>query len=89
MANQLAAIPWEVDTTGTLTENRIKVKEFYWLAPTNSGDELIVNDIDGNVVLYAIAEANGQSQVFYKGGVWYQGLVLDTLDSGTLFIDFK
>jgi hypothetical protein len=89
VANQLSAIPWEVDTVGVLIASGIKVKAFTWTAPTSLGDELILHDSQGNVVLHAIAEADAQSQVYYKGGVWYDGLTLDTLDSGVLYIDFK
>lgn len=89
MANQLSTIPWEVDTPGVLIDSKAKVKEFYWFAPDSTGDELILNDRNGNVVLRCVAEADGQSQAFYKGGTWYDGLTLDTIDSGILYIDLR
>jgi hypothetical protein len=90
VANSLSGTTWKCDTVGVLSPGQVAVKSFYWLAPVADGDVLIVKDNAGRVVLHAIAEAAGQSQYFYKGGkFWVPGLTLDTLTSGTLFIDIR
>jgi hypothetical protein len=88
VANQLAANPWTLDTEGAIYTGHIRIKTIHWAIPVAAGDELLLLDRDGNTIVTAVAEADGQSQIF-RLGAWYNGLTLDTLDSGTVLVHFR
>lgn len=90
MANVFKGMQWKLDTesaTAVFT-GQVNFDSFYWEAPDSVGDDLVVTDGDGNVVLQAKCEAAGQSQYFFVSG-WAKGLALLTLDSGTLFVNIN
>lgn len=88
MANQLSANPFKLDTVGTVFAGKIKIVAVEWNEPTDQGDALILNDIDGNNIINTLAEADGQSQFRRLTPAWYNGLVLATLTSGTVLVHF-
>lgn len=88
MANQVNPEVWILDSTGSVYEPHVKVKTFIWETPDNQGDALILKNQDGDVILSAVCEADGQSQIL-RMGKWFHGLVVDTIDSGTLYVYFN
>ena len=58
-----------------------------WVKPTTDGDDLLISDTAGNEIFAEAAIANvGASIVFARKAFPVEGLVLTTLDSGTVYI---
>jgi len=89
MANQVAANPMELDTVGTILTSKIAIVAVEWASPVSQGDDMVLSDVNGNQIVAAVCEAAGQSQFRRFEPAWYDGLVLTTLDSGTVFVHFR
>jgi hypothetical protein len=89
MANDVQGNPWVIDTASAtaLTSNLVKISRMVWREPTTVGHALSVTDANSKEVWdeYAIAAGNG---INYEREVenWVNGLIVPTLDSGTLLI---
>lgn len=89
MANNMSGEVWALDTASAdpVYTPHVKIKVIIWETPAAQGDQLILNTVDGNVILNATCEADGQSQI-YRLGKWYHGIVVDTIDSGVAYIHY-
>ena len=86
MANVLKGRVWTLDTAAVanIYTGWVKIALIYWRNPTTAGQVVLLRDINGRPILDARAEADNGSQVFRVTPQWYQGLQLQTLDSGTV-----
>jgi len=65
--------------------NPVYIKFIYWYAPTTKGDLLSLKDSEGNDIIVACCETDGESQwlpVFTR----FKNIHCDDMDSGTLYI---
>jgi hypothetical protein len=85
MSNVITANPWSLDTEGAVYTHSVKIKTIHWVTPAAADDVLIIKDKNGNVIVQAVCEVDGSSQIF-RIGKWYAGLTVDTLDSGTVLV---
>lgn len=89
MANITTGNPWVLDTAATITTTPIRVRRIRW-TPTTDGDDLLLKDNGGNTIwsLKAIAADTNQgiSYTLELGGS-LNGLVITTMDHGTLYVD--
>ena len=90
MANVLSN-PYVLDTAG-LIDNAFQprmVKRVVWLSPAATNDTFKLTDAAGvAVIAQGKCEANGQTQTWLVEHA-FDGLSLDHLDSGTLFVYFN
>ena len=86
MANVLKGRVWTLDTAAAanIYTGWVKIALIYWRNPAASGDLVLLQDINGRPILDARAETANGSQVFRVTPQWYQGLQLQTLESGTV-----
>jgi len=70
--------------TDAITGTKI-IDSMRWVA-TSAGDDLVVDDSDGNVIWTAKAETNNFTDVIVFGPTQFNGVAVDTIDSGTLYI---
>ena len=93
MANDLTKNPWVVDTaSGTaILSDWADVRSIQWIGGTTAGHAAIVQDKDGTVIwrrLAAAVNANFDTEFQGRWGRRVNGLLVPTLDSGTLYITF-
>lgn len=88
MANVLKGRVWTLDTVDAAAfyTGQVKVALIYWRNPAAGGDLMLLQDADGRPIIDARAEGANQSQVFRLEPMWYRGLLLKTLGSGTVHI---
>ncbi len=86
MANVIKGRVWALDTAGAspIYQDWVKIVTIYWLAPTTIGHDLVLEDVNGDPIWTAQAEVALQSQVLRVTPMWYHGLVMPTLASGTV-----
>jgi hypothetical protein len=86
MANVFKGRVWTLATAGggIIYTGQVKIAVAYWRNPSAGGDLVVLNDADGRPIIDGRAEAANQSQVFRVEPMWYRGLNLVTLGSGTL-----
>lgn len=91
MANSLGSNPWILDTAASavLKAHSWKCVTVEWRAPTTLNHTMVLTDKNGHNIVSAVCEAAGQSQLFRLYDAWYDGLILPTLASGTVYIHFK
>lgn len=87
MANQLATLPWVIDTAaaGAIATGYLKITQFEWIEYTADAHEVVVKDKNGNLVWHG----NGADDLQpvssgFVGSI--QGLIVDQLDSGKLIV---
>lgn len=88
MPNNLSGRVWDLDTAGggIIYQDWVKIALIYWRNPAAGGDLVVLNDRNGNPIVDGRAEGANLSQVFRTQPMWYHGLNLVTLGSGTLQI---
>jgi hypothetical protein len=72
------------DTTITDVEN-VYIKFIYWYKPTTVGHLASIKDKNGNVIIPLYCDVADQCQVWPLWTV-FDGIHVDDLDSGTLYI---
>ncbi len=92
MANDLTGDPWKIDTaagntttpaaTGQLTVTRVR-----WVGASTAGHACILKDGQGRVRWHSIA--SGSNYVEGDSGFAANGLIVDTIQSGTLYLYFS
>jgi len=83
--------PWISTTAETVYSNPVVVRRMKW-TPTTSGDDLLVKDLGGNTLwsLKAIAADSNQGISYTEElGFSVNGIVVETIDHGTLYIFIK
>lgn len=91
MANDMTNNPWIFDTAdaeAALKSLPRNVKRVNWVSPASAGDVLLIKDATGAVVVNAVCEVDGQSQVFLVEHS-YDGLNVERIDSGTAYVHFN
>jgi hypothetical protein len=89
MANDLSSDVWVLDTASAdpVYEHNVKIKTIIWEGPASQGDQLILKTLNGQYILNATCEADAQAQI-YRLGKWYNGIIVDTIDSGAAHIHY-
>ncbi len=86
MANDITASPWFLDTTGVITTGFIQPRTLRWVGATTAGHQCILHNAAGRVVWKD--EASGANYVSESRIVLpWNGLTLDTLGSGEVYIE--
>lgn len=89
MGNAFGPREWKLDTTGTISIDKIRVRHMEWI-PNAAGDDLLVSNSAGDViweVTNALAAAlAGKEQTDWKKPHDIEGFVLTTLGGGTLYV---
>jgi hypothetical protein len=89
MANDISSNPWYLDTASTTVPvylYRIKMGPVIWADYTTSGDELLITDVNGKVLIKAIIGAELADQWAFPALGWVNGLILNTMTHGQVTI---
>jgi hypothetical protein len=98
VANDLSSRQWRLDTAlafGTaaaiLWPTNLYVKSMYWASPGAAPQSLVVKDRNGKIVWapVTIAGETDEADVRLNDIGWVEGIVLDTLTAGVLFVYIK
>lgn len=75
------------DTAASVTifDEKVFVRHLYWYDPSTANDKIVLTDLNGNEIFDFRAEVDDQSQ-FYTLDMYFDGLAVTDMDSGTLFI---
>ena len=90
MANSLTGPVWTVDTAATLTTGRVKLAGVRWVGATAAQHVAVITDGAGRRVWSS--EASGSSYVEADdrmASALVTGLIVTTLDSGVLELEFN
>lgn len=87
MANQLAVLPWVIDTQSAtaITASRLKILHMEFTGYTDATHKCAVTDAAGNPVW----QADGRTDLDpVRSGIigWINGLIVPDLDSGKLYV---
>lgn len=87
MANVITGRVWTLDTVGVVFDGMVKVNSFSFTGYNAETDIVIVKDRTGRVIW----KADGASDLSpvnssYAVGGWFEGITLDTLNSGALHV---
>ena len=93
MANQVTGNPWIIDTASgsAILTSMAQVRSFRWTGGTTAGHSCVVQDQNGKVVWDSFANGANflDEKVFEeRHGRTVNGLIVPTLGSGKLYIDF-
>jgi hypothetical protein len=85
MANQLAEMPWSIDTpqAAPFFTTELDIVHFELAQYTLDTDNVIVKNKNGNVVWAANGEADLSPVISQKIG-WINGMIVDTLTAGAV-----
>ena len=90
MANDLTDSPLKIDTAATVLAGSFFIPRMVWQEPSAAGEDLIVNDSAGRTLWDENAYTGGTGisieQVLNQ---ICNGVVVHTIDSGTLFIYYR
>jgi hypothetical protein len=87
MGNQLASLPWEIDTAAVtvLANFHIKIGTVVWHSYTDASHKATLTDLNGNTIVTFDGETDLNSQSEWIGG-FVNGLICPTLESGKLLV---
>lgn len=91
MANDTSGSVWALDTAATIKtfNQRVKIISMYW-RPNATNDDLDVRDGNGNAVLWltkALTGGTAGAETWHQSApVWSNGLKVETIDGGTLYV---
>lgn len=92
MANNFASNPWTIDTAfatviakNHITNSYIYVKSITWTDQLAAGNQVTIQDRNGNLIQDALAQAANTPIILNNPG-WVNGLVVPTLAAGKLSI---
>lgn len=92
MANDTTVNPIIVDTADTTTKiiaHNVMISSIRWVTDATANDAAIIHDGDGNVKWESLASGSNytEAEKDFDPHLWVQnGLIVPTLDSGTLYI---
>ncbi len=87
MTNQLATLPWVIDTEAAtvIFSKRLKVLHMEFTGYTDASHKIVVTDANGKPVW--MADGTTDLDPVRSGPVgWINGLIVPTLDSGYLYV---
>jgi hypothetical protein len=67
------------------TDKPLDFERLRWVDPTAAGHQVILKDEDGNVVFEAVASGDN-TEYESEAPMRTRGLIIDTIDSGTLYL---
>lgn len=79
---------WVLDTTGTITTEKVYIAYIYWDGCTTDGHDMILTDGDGNLVWQDLEGEEGIAHMFSIQRP-VDGLILSTLGSGNVQITVR
>lgn len=87
MANTFNVNPWVIDTVMATSSsaNPVLVRNIIWTDQVAAGDQLIIVDASGNVIIDIKASVANVVQALGNMG-WVSGLKVTTLTSGKVYI---
>ena len=78
--------------TGQITAEMVKVRGISYLGTTDADDLVITDGKDVNKIwetkLGDVSVAGCRDGIDFGGGIWFDGLYVNTIDSGTVIIYF-
>lgn len=89
MANQLASLPWVIDTASAtaITTKPVCFDAIVFQNYNAETDTCVVKDTNGRVVWRGNGHADLSPVEFHPATpYWIQGLIIDTIDSGEVVI---
>ena len=89
MANDLSANPWKIDTpgAGVIYAFPIKIVNLVWANFTTTGDQLIVQDLNGKDIINALVTTSLSTGPMPFGAMgWVRGLKVTTMTHGEITI---
>jgi len=86
MANALTDKVWVIDTAESLTTDPVYIKKIRWSGATTAGHTAIIHDQAGKVVWSSVAAGANNVEAEQIESHVINGLDVDTLASGTLYI---
>ena len=90
MANDLNGSPYKIDTAGVIIINSIFVNRMVWKRPAAAGDNLVVLDSNGRTLWDENAYIGGTGVSIEQDiNQNCEGITIDTIASGTLFIYYR
>lgn len=90
MANQLSAIPWQIDTAAAtvLFASRMQIHQFVFTDYSSATDKVVVTDAAGNIIWSTVGNTDLTAIASQKIG-YTLGLIVSTLGSGRLLVYVK
>jgi len=85
MSNVVSGNTWVLDTVGSVTTEKVKIKGIHWTGITTDSDDLLINDASGGQIIVS-AKGFAKSDMYFWIDGWRDGLYLTTLDSGTVMV---
>lgn len=86
MANNFTSNPWVLDTVMTTPYKAyVRIRDISWTDQGAAGDQLLIQDMNGNTVVDAKASAANVFERFGQLG-WVDGFKLVTLTSGKVIV---
>jgi len=90
MANDLKGSPYKIDTPGVITTDKIFVNQMVWQEPAAAEDDLVVSDANARTLWDENAYIGGTGVSIEQDiNHFCDGITVDTIDSGILFIYFR
>lgn len=87
MPNDLNGSPLKVDTAGVVYKGTLFVSQMVWQEPAAAEDDLVVLDANGRTLWDENAYIGGKGvSIKQKINHFCDGITVDTIDSGTLYI---
>lgn len=85
----LTGNPWMIDSAATVATERVRVLGFRWVGATTAGHACIVQDGAGVTIWESLCAGDNyiESDMFPAPRT-YKGLIVQTIDSGRLYVTF-
>jgi len=78
-----------MDTNADSIAGRIQIKKAMWGGVTTAGHDLVLTDADGSDLGTIKAGANDNVTLSHLEGMWVTDFTVTTIDSGTLYVQYK
>ena len=89
MPNDLGGSPYKIDTAAVIFTRKLRVKQMVWQEPAAAGEDLVVSDANGRTLWDENAYTGGTGiSIEQDFNIICDGITVDTIDSGTLYIYF-
>lgn len=90
MGNDVTSNPWVLDSTGAVTTDLLRVKGIRWVGATTAAHAAILKDKNGKVKWSSVASGANYVEsdtIYTRPGQNWDGLTVDTLGSGKLYVE--
>jgi hypothetical protein len=87
MANVTTGGFWKLTDAAVIATGIVHVTNLIWDSPSASADDIVIKDNGGNLIWEMKAIAGGTGITYERGiNASCNGFNLDTIDSGTLYV---